>query len=494
MASYVPPRIAFIPVLILLLTFLPGTVLGEEGDDPSFVPPSSFKMMGGGEEVMVNSTIFGHAQHPKEGWFLISFRGGYLARWDRESGESELLPVQLEGGIQRGMAWHPSGAYCLIGGNGEGLIRFSYPHTVEYVSSPVQGYVRDISFSPDGSQALAVALSGTILLYHHDTGTIEDVSFAESGFFLESVAWHPSGQYALVSGIGPYLAVDQKLLRFQQGQWFVVHRSSTWDYMYEVNWHPDGDYALISGCRLRTAFMGCRNAKVWSYWPGAPVEAMTIYEGPDEDHAYAYINEFDSSGNGWVLRYGITESGDREAFMMRTTDGRSIETVGDVWKTPNKHSLAFDGDIAVAVGDQGYVDLLREGKLIERTGVTHRAPEVYLDWDDVMVGGRNITLRSWVHDPDGYGVGGMWVVNYTENETTGHPVNGTWSMGTEVGFGQKTFTFIATDVQGGFTLLRGTFDVLDGHPTPGPALPALLVSFSLAAMVRRRTTGRLHSR
>jgi len=474
---------AFILVTVLGL-FLSGGAFGQAQmmADLDQAPPGSYDMMVAGEEAVLNTTVFAHEDHPTEGWVLLVLRGGSLARL--EDGRAGLLPVKICNGNIFDIDWHPSGDYAMGMCPNATLAKYFPDNHVEYIPTPATGMTRAIEFSPDGSQALAVGFAGTAVLYHHGSNQVDDVAYGGDGYFMNDVAWHPSGSYALISGIGPYLAVDYKLMRFQEGEWFVVHRAKTWDWMWSISFHPDGDYALIGGCELNLGFMGCKQARVWTYRPGFPVEAMLIYEGEEHVMENIYVTAFDDQGRGYVVRYGRVPH--RQIQLMRTEDGFTIEDIGTPWEAGSKKDLTFQGDLALLTGDFGMLDYVKDGVLQERVLMTHMAPDVYIDWPDEIVLGQNVSLRSWVIDPDGWGAYGRWNITEKVNWTLGSPdANGTfkWLANST---GKHEFSFTGVDSHNGFTEYWGELEVVEEGWLPGLGGLWVVVVLGVCLVWRKR--------
>jgi len=462
-----------IPISFLLLAGILTIMTGVSAqylDGNLWEPPASFDLHVNGSEVPYDGPIDSVSPHPTEGWILLGLRSGHFVNWDGDDGFT-ILPHHFPGFILSAVDWHPSGDYVIIGGGQGELYRYT-PLSGEdpvRIETGASDRTREIEFSPDGSKAMGVGFYGHVIIYEHATGTAHtDLPAGEEAYlFFMSVAWHPSGNYALVVGTGVNFVADLKMFRWQEGTWTVVHRSSGWDWMWDIEFHPDGDYALIGGCLLKQTFMGCRAARVWSYEPLKPIGAVPIYVGEEDVAVHISNVEFDDSGTGWALRQQIM-GGDKRGILLRTTNGVTVSEMGTPIPSHNVQELGHVGNTLIIPDFQGRIFELRDGSVQTVRRIYHRTPDIYIDWPEDFRKGENITLKAWVMDPEGLAGGvGVWNITTVDNWT--HlPLdeNGTvrWEVDRE---GAVAFNFTGRDAMGGFTYIEGVMIPENGNDTIG---------------------------
>jgi len=485
------PRVArnsILVLMILLMLALPGTVSAQEDGEPPFEPTHE----AGGILEEDHATIFAHARHPTEDWILVAYRDGYLARWSPDTNVTEWFPVRLETGVPRGADWHPSGEYALITSR-EFVAKFTPPDKVEYLDRPDERYILSASFSPDGSEALLPGFQG-MFHYDHASGRLTDISWEGGDWFGYQAAWHPSGSHALVVGSGVMFSVDVKILRWQNGQWFIAHRTEGWEAPSSVAYHPDGDFALIGGCRLTRIPLSCESARAWAYHPGLPLEALPLYTAEDGGPQTVNSVSFSPEGVGYAVSLkGAQGTRAGELQLHRSTNGLSFDPVGPAvsgyyrfWGSYGRYG------IGVMTGWNGTYMLYGPDGFTETLIPDQVTPSLYLKVPERSDPGKNATIRVFTHDTEGMdmtvflllqGLG----VNGTDIQIP--VVNGTVEMpdlsnGTSLVMGEM----VAIDGLGGTTTITVGIDFLSraGSRSFGVMLLVALVVIG-GVLVRRRS-------
>lgn len=103
------------------------------------------------------------------------------------------------------------------------------------------------SFSPDGKYVVAVGQSeqvrGNIYLWEWRSGKLLK-QFNHTGKKIESITWHPSGQYILHAGHTPYIYVFRlnDVLTFGNDAIPVAHKVWAGDHAEYINFNADGSF------------------------------------------------------------------------------------------------------------------------------------------------------------------------------------------------------------------------------------------------------------
>ena len=102
-------------------------------------------------------------------------------------------------------------------------------------------------FSPDGKYVFAVGQGGTsrgnCYLWEWETGKLLKM-FNQTGKKIESVSWHPNGQYIAYAGHDPYIYVYRvsDILRFGNDEIPVAHKVWASDHAEYIDFNSDGSY------------------------------------------------------------------------------------------------------------------------------------------------------------------------------------------------------------------------------------------------------------
>lgn len=124
-----------------------------------------------------------------------------------------------------------------------------YPHTTgalyrihdgqrTKVPSPREAVYQDVSWSSNAGLALVVADAGILLEWNSQDEL--DVIEIPGKPFLKTVAWHPSGEYAVIGG------GEGALYRYESGSITEISLDIDWT-IHDIAWHESGDFAFLVG-------------------------------------------------------------------------------------------------------------------------------------------------------------------------------------------------------------------------------------------------------
>lgn len=103
------------------------------------------------------------------------------------------------------------------------------------------------NFSPDGKFVIAVGQGGTsrgsVYLWNWEKGELLK-TFNHTGKKIESITWHPNGDYLAHAGHGPYIYIYRlsDILRFNNDSIPVAQKIWSSDHAEYLNFNPDGSF------------------------------------------------------------------------------------------------------------------------------------------------------------------------------------------------------------------------------------------------------------
>lgn len=108
---------------------------------------------------------------------------------------------------------------------------------IEVDEYPTYCKLTDVAWNPNGTFALAVGFdSEEIRVYEHSDNTIDLIYSGKHEGGIGYIAWHPSGDYALIT-------CSQELLKYESGIITVIENRT--ERLHDVEFAPDGSYALM---------------------------------------------------------------------------------------------------------------------------------------------------------------------------------------------------------------------------------------------------------
>ncbi|OGO50071.1 MAG: hypothetical protein A2148_06140 [Chloroflexi bacterium RBG_16_68_14] len=254
-------------------------------------------------EAAISRPLRWAAWHPDGSWCLLVGNGGTVVRYDPSARLRAGPSARLRAGGQRfepiasgtkhnlrGAAFSPDGRQALLVGNQGALLLYACPESasggrrdgdsIRALPSPTTENLRRAAWHPSGDFALVVGNGGTVLRYQDPStslrtgGALTPVP-GDRAHTLRALAWRPDGAYALVGAYAsryagyprphPLYKCDGLYLQALLG-------SDEEDDFVAVDWHPDGRRALIAG---------------YAYDPSTPLRAggarasnkLLVYDG-----------------------------------------------------------------------------------------------------------------------------------------------------------------------------------------------------------------------
>jgi len=254
-----------------------------------------------------------------------------------------------------------------------------------------------ISWKPDGSEALVVGDTHTVLRYRHDTGKFTKLEYTGGADFLLDVSWRPDSLYALVVGS------DGAVLAYN-GETLVPYHSSTSSYLYDIAWKHDSTEALIVGSggtimRFRDGTFTNINSGTtrtlfgasWSPLDGSATivgaNGTIITMAPDGSiNAIQFIynvtlHDFCWSPNGSMAvltgENGIIATYDRNAFSFITRDTMNV-FFSCCWR-PGTDTAYISGDTGIILRlSEGMIKWIPTGLGSPLQGIEYRPQGDYL--------------------------------------------------------------------------------------------------------------------
>jgi WD40 repeat protein len=182
---------------------------------------------------------------------LLVGNRGTIVRVRDESVET--LPAPTSENLRR-VAWHPDGSYALAVGNAGIALRIE-----ESGVFPLPGdrahTLRSVAFRPDGAYALVGAYASRWAgypkphaLYRCDGRHLQSLLATDDDDDFVALDWRPGAQEALAAGYA-WRQDERKVNKVvvYDGSGFRFWKKSSSQLILGAGWHPSGEYALISG-------------------------------------------------------------------------------------------------------------------------------------------------------------------------------------------------------------------------------------------------------
>lgn len=101
------------------------------------------------------------------------------------------------------------------------------------------------SFSPDAKYIIAGGFSGTMYLWEWQSGKLLR-SFNHTGKKIETVSWHPRGDYIAMTGHEPYIRVYRvnDIIKYQNDRIPVAHQRWAGDHAEYIDFNADGSFLV----------------------------------------------------------------------------------------------------------------------------------------------------------------------------------------------------------------------------------------------------------
>jgi len=152
--------------------------------------------------------------------------------------------IEAEGAL-RWASWKHDGSEALIVGNSGTILVYSADRKVlRTISPPVNVNLRGVGFSPDDRFAVIVGNAGTLLLLSDVIRRLESATASN----LRRVAWMPRGTGALIvgnEGAASFLAAKGLKRVYGVG-----------NNLRSIAWHPKEDYAVVVGNSVQATLAG----------------------------------------------------------------------------------------------------------------------------------------------------------------------------------------------------------------------------------------------
>ncbi len=193
---------------------------------------------------------------------LVTGNDGTAFSWD----ETRITEVSGALNNLRSVSWNPNGEYALVSGNyfaqamvpSTTLYRYKRgASALEPLKTTDKTDLIGLDWNPDGQEALAVGYEvvwqeSRIFRWVNDK--LKLLSLQEPGLFPTAVAWHPTGDYALIGTGSPHSkgAGDMVVLKYVRESFQRIFSSE-----YRISciaWRPCGESALIVGTRRGSTF------------------------------------------------------------------------------------------------------------------------------------------------------------------------------------------------------------------------------------------------
>jgi len=256
----------------------------------------------------------------------------------------------------RAVTWSPDGTIALMSGNGPEALLYRSGHLekllvpVEVPDPTVTLWSPDVSFHPSGDFATFL-VEDMLFDYSLETAIWNNVSAtintSMDGRYPRSIAWHPSGSYALIAG-------DNVAAIYDGSSFTILEDIPTMDFPRRIEWRPDGSEALVTNGQRLYRFDG-----------------STFSEIPLSHEVYGFLE----AEGGQGLLYDVAYIGDGpEALIVGGYFGAGFIPHGTV--------VYFDGSTGLLVHDIEYeffqgvdgVGTSSEALVVGITGAIYRVP------------------------------------------------------------------------------------------------------------------------
>jgi hypothetical protein len=183
----------------------------------------------------------------------------------------EYIPYpEKEGGVLS-ISWHPSGEYFLFGGGrngGEGFL-FKYSDSgIEDLSIDWnESNIKTIEWSPDGSYAFICSEYSSKIYTGNE---FEEVPDSIDHFtFLKDISFNPFNGNALITGRRGlhWWDYSHHLWEYDGSEYVELYRSDSGPRFQSAKWHPSGEFALITGSTVNSPQYS-EEYTIWKYHDG----------------------------------------------------------------------------------------------------------------------------------------------------------------------------------------------------------------------------------
>lgn len=231
-----------------------GTILKYDG--------SAFTTVNGSVNYS-NFDLYDVAWSPYEDYALIvgdykakSYLGAIL-RYDNATDTITNLSSEFikngTSSMLRSITWSPDGTYAMIVGYSGSVLTYNGVE-VQNLSfkSGTTDDLHGIAWSRRGTFAVCVGYSGTVLRYY--SSSFSDISYnidAAAGYsWLQSISWRPNDDYGIIVGSrGVILKYDGNTYKTKTAVDSTKYADVAWKntQLTKISWKPDGEYAIIVG-------------------------------------------------------------------------------------------------------------------------------------------------------------------------------------------------------------------------------------------------------
>jgi hypothetical protein len=241
----------------------------------------------------------------------------------------------------RWAAWHPSGDWCLLVGNGGSVVRYEPDGGLQPIATGSRANLRGAAFAPDGERALLVGNQGAVFLLEGEALRTVETPTNEN---LRRAAWHPDGSSAVIVGnAGTVLRYDGGGLAPVPGD-----RAHT---LRTVAWRPDGAYALVGA--YASSYAGYPRPHALYRYDGRYLQALLTSDQQDDFVAIdwrpgARPGTHEALIAGYAFDDGVASSKlltyDGAGFRYQPVGGDGV-LLGAAWRQ--------QGDYALLAGEHG---------------------------------------------------------------------------------------------------------------------------------------------
>jgi parallel beta-helix repeat protein len=271
------------------------------------------------------------AWKPDGSYALIAGEGGIILKFDGVN----FVPIQTYSKFYSPteIAWKPDGSYALINGWNGPILKYDGKKIV--VLSYEWRYSKTITWSPDGTYAL-FSFGSRIIKFDGNTfkelGRIDLLDYR----LISDLKWHPDGNYILVTSNSGVNNIGGEIYKFDGSTFTRIFHNSDYEFN-EIAWHETGDYALISGCIIDKSGNWRYTSAVW-WFDGSNL--ILIYS----NSSYKYCNhvewnpDYDYAvilgSNGLLLKF------DDNGFIDISNRTNTYSDLYDIsWKPNSNKSL-----------------------------------------------------------------------------------------------------------------------------------------------------------